>query len=174
MSKGIDWLSPRLAALDFDEKRKVPVPKSNVFPDGSVNFTLLNPQAVYKAGKEGLCGICMEPLDYWMAFIGGPISLSNRSYLDPPMHKECALAAVKYCPHINRKVHRRTPDEKYDMENTFVSSQSSEEKPDEWIIAITRSYKLVRHEGMFLFKAATIADTIRFRYDSKGHIQQVE
>jgi len=165
-------LSPRLQALPYDEKRKIPVPKFNVMPDGSVNYMLINPEVVYNSGKSGLCGICSEPLDYWIAFIGGPISLANRSYLDPPMHKECALAAVKYCPHINRKVHRRAPDEKFDMENTWISNQSNENKPDEWIIVLTRSYKMVPHQGFFMFKAAKIADTIRFSYDDTGRIQQ--
>lgn len=163
-------LSDRLAALPFDTKRKIPIPAFNIMPDGDVSFVVTNPKVTLKAGVENLCGICMEPLEYWIAFIGGPISFKNRSYLDPPMHKDCALAAVEYCPHINRKVHRRTPDEKY-PEGTWSSTQLAADKPSEWVIAITRSYKIVPHQGMFIFKTGTIADSIHYHYGEDGKIK---
>lgn len=163
-------LPPRLAHRPFDEKRKVPVPYFNVMPDGTVNFTGINAQTVLKCAEERLCGICGEPLDYWIAFIGGPISLANRAYTDPPMHRECAEAAVKYCPHINRRVHRRTPDEKFDPDDTWYSTLGVMDKPAEWVIAITRSYDIVPHQGFIYFKAGTIKTALHFTYGGDDRI----
>jgi hypothetical protein len=165
-------ITGRLAERPYDERRKIPVPYFNEMDDGTVNYTGINASTVLKCGKENLCGICSQPLDYWIAFIGGPISLANRTYADPPLHEECALAAIKYCPHINRKVHRPTPDEKYDAATTWMAPQG--DKPDEWIISITRSFQMVPFSGFVVFKTGTIARTLRFAYDESGHIQPVE
>lgn len=160
----------RLARLPFDEKRKVPVPFFNVMPDGAVNFTGINAQAVLKCAAERLCGICGGPLEYWIAFLGGPVSLANRSYLDPPFHRECAEAAIRYCPYINRRVHRRSPEEKFDPDDTWHSTQSDESKPAAWIIAITRDFTVLPHQGFIMFKAGTIKEALRFEYGDDDRI----
>jgi hypothetical protein len=167
-----DEVTGRLARRPYDERRKIPVPYFNVMEDGSVNYTGINAHTTIKCGKENLCGICSEPLTNWIAFIGGPVSLANRTYADPPLHEECALAAVKYCPHINRRAHRPTKDEKYDPDTTWKPPQG--DKPDEWIIAITRNFKMVPYQGFVVFKSGTIARTMKFAYDDTGHIQPVE
>lgn len=167
-------LPPRLARRPFDGKRKVPVPFFNVMPDGSVNFTGINAETVIRCAQERLCGICGEPLDYWIAFIGGPVSAATRCYTDPPMHRECAEAAVRYCPHINRRVHRRTPDEKFDPDDTWASSLAEQDKPASWVISITRDFKTVPHEGFFFFQAATVKEQLIYSYGEDGHIHPVK
>lgn len=163
------------AALDkrpWDERRKVPVPLFNVMRDGSVNFTGINAQTVVNCGIDRRCGICGNDLDYWIAFIGGPVSLANRVYSDPPMHRECAEAAMTYCPHIRVRNHRRTPDEKQ-PDDSWASPAAVMEKPEEWIIALTRQYKMIPHGPGVLFRAATIKDTLRYRYSNAGLLERV-
>lgn len=48
--------------------------------------------------QKKLCGMCGKPLDYWIAFIGGPESARSRAFLDPGMHVECAEYALDVCP----------------------------------------------------------------------------
>jgi hypothetical protein len=118
----------RLTHRPLDERRAVPVPFFNVMGDGSVNFTGINAETVARCARERLCGICGEALDYWIAFIGGPVSYSTRTYSDRPLHLQCAEAAVRYCPHINRQVHRRTAEEKFDPDSTWTWPLAEMEK----------------------------------------------
>ena len=167
-------LHPYLRDRPFDERRKVPVPYMNVMGDGTVNFTGIDITKVYECGTNRLCGICSKPLDYWIAFIGGPVSYSTRMYSDPPMHKECALAAVEFCPHIRVKNHRRTPDEKMLDGGLGALPGAVDTKPDEWIIAMVRDYTIVAHPPAFLFKTAAIKGESRFRYNEAGILEPVE
>lgn len=164
----------RLAALPWDEKRHVPVPWFNKMPDGVVDFTGINAHRVLECADKNLCGICGNPLDYWIAFIGGPISAQSHCYTDPPFHRECAEAAILYCPHINRRVHRRTPDEKYDPETSWAPDDGTMEKPDTWIISITRSFKVLPHQGFIMFKAGPVKNYLIYEYGEDGRLHKVQ
>jgi hypothetical protein len=166
-------LPDRLKDRPWDERRKVPVPHFNVMADGSVNYTGINAATVIECGMNMLCGICGKDLDYWIAFIGGPVSLANRTYSDPPMHRECAEAAMRYCPHIRVRNHRRTPDERQ-PEDSWASPLAVMEKPAEWIIALTRHYKMIPHDPGVLFRTDTIKHSLRYRYSEAGLLEPVE
>jgi hypothetical protein len=173
MSNWTDAIPEKMKDLALDHRRKVPVPLMNVLPDGDTyDFRVVSNSTVMECGRDHLCGICGKPLEYWIAFVGGPVSLKNGAYSDPPFHKECALAAMRFCPHINRKVHRRTSDEKM-PDGTFYSELAVTEKPAQWIIGLTRSYRMIRHNQGVLFLAASMPHTIRFEYDEDGHLQEV-
>jgi hypothetical protein len=170
-----DWvkaLPPNLRERPLDHRRKVPVPWMNEEPDGTPNFVLINEHIVRECGEKRLCGICGKPLDYWIAFVGGPISFANRAYSDPPFHRECARTAMTLCPHISRKVHRRVPDEKLPP-MAYKSDGSVEEKPEFWVIGITRDFTMIPWGRGVLFRAATMKDAIVFGYDDEGHLKEV-
>lgn len=159
-----------LDELEWDMKRKVPIPYMNITNSGEVSFMGINFPKVVECGQDHLCGICHKPLDYWIAFVGGPLSLQNRVYSDPPFHVECAEASMTYCPHLRVRNHRRTPDEKQ-PDDFWAAPEAVFEKPDEWIIGITRGYNMVLHAGGLLFKPAPIKRTIRYAYNGEGILE---
>lgn len=156
-----------LAELEWDVRRKVPIPYMNRTETDEVNFTAISYPKVIECGRDHLCGICHKPLTYWIAFVGGPLSLQNRVYSDPPFHKECAVAAMTYCPHIRVRNHRRTPDEKQ-PDDFWAAPEAVFEKPDSWIIALARGYKMFAHAGGLLFQPDTIKHSLKYTYNSEG------
>jgi len=166
-----DSIPNRMRDLDRDERRRVPIPVMNVNPAGEVNFMVVSNERVIQCGEVGLCGICGNPLDYWIAFVGGPVSAMNGAYTDPPFHVECAEAAMLFCPHLNRKVHRRAPDEKM-PEGSWKSEGAVEEKPAQWIIGLTRNYKMLPWGKGVLFKC-NVKHRRVYEYDEQGHLRKV-
>lgn len=167
-----DWtdnIPERMKDLPRDERRKVPVPLMNEEPDGTPNFMVVSNETVIGCGRDRCCGICGKPLDYWIAFVGGPISAANGAYTDPPFHKECAMAAMHFCPHINRRQHRRAPDEKM-PEGSWKSEGAVEDKPAQWIIGLTRDYMMIPWGRGVLF-SCNVRHRIAYEYDERGQLQ---
>jgi hypothetical protein len=174
VSENWDWtdaIPERMKDLNLDYRRKVPIPIMNLKPDGEPNFMVVNNETVIRCGMARLCGICGKDLDYWIAFVGGPISAGNGAYTDPPFHVECAEAAMLYCPHLNRKVHRRAPDEKM-PDGSWKSEGAVEEKPAQWIIGITRDYRMIPWGKGVLFKCSVRHSRV-YEYDEQGHLRKV-
>jgi hypothetical protein len=166
-----DALPEKMKHLARDERRKVPIPVMNVNPVGEVNFAVVSNEKVIQCGRDRECGICGKPLDYWIAFVGGPISAKNGAYSDPPFHKECAMAAMQFCPHLARKVHRRTADEKM-PDGSWKSEGAVEDKPAQWIIGLTRDYTMLPWGKGVLFKC-NVRHRIAYEYDDKGNLQVI-
>jgi hypothetical protein len=166
-------LSARLMALPWDVRRKIPVPYFNQMSDGTVNFTGISFPKVIRCGTEGLCGICGRDLDYWIAFVGGPVSLKNRVYSDPPFHEDCAKFAMTACPFLSRRVHRRTPEEKFG-DDSWKAPEAVMEKPKEWVIGVTRKYRMLSHAGGVLFKTAPMHHTYRYVYNGSGMLEPAD
>jgi hypothetical protein len=95
-----------------------PVPWVNARINGKWDFATLDPRKVARALTDSLCAICGEKLTLFKGarfaagcwFIGGPLSMINRAFTDPPMHEECARFCLKTCPHLTgdigfRKLH---------------------------------------------------------------------
>ena len=68
--------------------------------NGVPDFTVLDEAKVLACVRDSTCGLCGEPIDYWFTFVGGPLSVANRSFLDPAMHEECARYALSVCPFL--------------------------------------------------------------------------
>lgn len=170
-------LPEALAARPWDEKRDLPIPLMNTQTDPEtgqmqVDFTGIFAQTVYDAATARRCGICGEPLDYWIAFVGGPKSYASRSYVDPPFCVPCALAATRLCPHLAIRRHKRAPEHRL-AEGSSTPEGFVEEKPEEFIIGITRDYKVNVTEGHLIFKAAPFKKAHRFRFDDEGHLTEI-
>lgn len=137
-----------VAALPVCPKRKLPIPFSAARDDKRPEvgmFTVADPVKVEQCHRYRLCGVCGGGLGYWIAFVGGSGSASpgTGAYQDPPMHEECAEAAMRLCPYIaKRRVPRRTPpvdvlaahDSDY-----FIADKPSDGRP--WVMVITRRYR---------------------------------
>lgn len=67
---------------------------------GVPDFTVLDDVKIIECVTKHRCGLCGRELDYWIAFVGGPLSVKNRAFSDPPMHEECARYALSVCPFL--------------------------------------------------------------------------
>lgn len=154
-------LPENMRDLPVDARRGLPVPVMNVMPDSTHDFTVTNGQWVSEHPKD--CGICGKPLGYWMAFVGGPASTKNRSYLDPPFHEECAEAAMRLCPHMAIQHHKRAPEHRVN-EDAIEPEGFVTDKPEAMFIAITRGFKIGSLQGTPYFKAAPPKRVREYRY----------
>lgn len=136
-------LPERMRDLPVDERRGLPVPYMNVQEDGSHDFTAVN---ISRLDGFSLCGICGKPLDYWLAFVGGPLSTQNRAFIDPPMHEECAEASIRLCPHMAIQGHRRAPEHRV-IEGAVAPEGFVTDKPETVHISIARSFKITADRG---------------------------
>lgn len=139
MSSPQQVMPAALAARPHDPRRGIPIPFVNETASGTVEFAAIQADKVLRCARERLCGSCGEPLEWWMAFLGRPESATQRAYLDPPMHPDCALAALTMCPHIARREHRRAPEHRLAAE-VFTPDLMTETKPQRWVMGICRDY----------------------------------
>lgn len=161
-----------LAARPVDPKRGLPIPLMNMRPadpydiDGecdTADFTAIWAPTVIRCGRMRLCGICGNDLGYRFAFIGGPKSAAARSYNDPAFCLDCADAAMTLCPHIAIGHHQRAPEHRMAAETTTPAGFDAD-RTDEWVMGITRDYKMTPTRGGIIFKAAPFVSTRRFAY----------
>jgi hypothetical protein len=164
-------LPAALRERPFDVRRKIPVPYFNTDPEGRVDFTGIDYGKAVECGVNRLCGLCGKPLTYWIAFVGGPLSLANRTYSDPPFHQECAKAAMALCPFLRVQSHRRTPEEKFG-DDSWHAPEADMNKPVEWIIGVTRDYRMMPHAGGILFLPKPIHHLTRYRYNDNGILEE--
>lgn len=170
-----------LAKRPVDPKRKLPIPVMNMRPsdlddwdsEKVADFTAIWAPTVIECGKKRLCGICGEPLGYWIAFLGGPKSAANRAYVDPPFHPSpCAVAALTLCPHIAIPHHKRAPDHRLAAE-TSVPAGFDASRTDEWVMGITRDYKMDVRPDSIVFRPAPFKRVRRFTYNDQGVLTEV-
>lgn len=108
-------------------------------PDGLPDFTELDGARRLECIRDGLCGLCGDPLRYWRAVIGGPAVIRLRLTLDPPMHVECAIFAATDrsagCPFL-----LKTGTARYSK----PAEPEMSERPSRMFLATTRSHQLER------------------------------
>jgi hypothetical protein len=89
--------------------------------------------------------LCGQLLGKHLFFIGGPLCVVNRLFLDPPMHKECAIFALQVCPHLashkGRFSTRALPEGDFAV---TVSELASDEKCEWFALMHTGSYDFGR------------------------------
>lgn len=129
----------RLSRRPMDSARGVPIPYVTATnPDGTHNFRAIDERRTLEAISNHLCGLCGEPLAFYMAFIGGPLAVANRSYSDPAMHLDCAEYARLVCPFlVHSRGHHAKP-----VEGTFEPPGFVAGKPEKVVVYVTRGYKL--------------------------------
>lgn len=152
----------------WDDRRAIPVPLFNETPEGP-DYTAIHAPTVVETAEENRCGVCGDPLDYWIAFVGGPRSAASRLYQDPPLHPACAVAALTLCPHLRLTRHRRAPEHRRRSDET-VATGAYQGHVEQVVIGITRSFKTSISRGGLTFKAAPFKRTIECPYDEDGQI----
>jgi ferredoxin len=170
-----------LEGLPLCPVRKLPVPFSAEWDDsGRAVFTALDPERKEEMIRDRLCGVCGRPLGYWMVFLGDVVSSvpGGEPYMDPPMHEDCALAAMEVCPFIQ---HERVPRRPAAPEDVLLAPPGSFEGPKRpWVMAVTHGFKMVPRrtwsadgEGiMMVYQPGSIVRTRRFEY-REGRITEV-
>jgi hypothetical protein len=111
-----EWklLPERLRRLPIDPRRALPIPFTTpILPDGTGQWGITSTELVgERCWRDKLCGVCGDPLPFWIAFVGGPGSADRwrGAYTDPWMHEQCAEASIKICPYIARPKVPRVSD----------------------------------------------------------------
>lgn len=166
-------IPPFLEHLPVDPRRKLPVPVINQYEHGT-DFTAINGRKVTELAQARACGICGKALDYWLAFIGGPISYGSRQYADPPMHPACAEFSFTACPHMAIGRARRATDNHL-LTGATTADGFKLDKPQTWVMGITRSYTFTMQPAQGggvvpVFRAAPFKSAKAFAYDDGGHL----
>lgn len=119
----------------------LPIPFFTLVRDGRPDFRVHSSERHARAMLKRLCGVCGDPLDYWLTFIAGPIVMRERLSYMPAMHDECARASLVLCPFLalEERTHRDTPVKEGD-----IRLAGSLVKPPRTALAKTRSYEIVR------------------------------
>ena len=68
--------------------------------DGTPDFKIIHQENRILCAMERRCWVCGEGLEYWITFVGGPVSTKYRTYNDGPMHPECARDSMEICPFL--------------------------------------------------------------------------
>lgn len=172
-----------LEGLPLCPVRKLPVPFSaERDASGRAVFTALDPERQEEIIRDRLCGVCGRELGYWMAFLGDQASaVPGGIYVDPPMHEDCALAAMEVCPFIQHERVPRRPAAEGDVTiappGTFeVGGANGPKRP--WVMAVTRDFKMVPQQAWggggvtMVYQPGSIVRTRRFEY-RQGRITEV-
>lgn len=166
-------LPESLAARPLDPRRRLPVPYVSEHPtrDGQpiVDFTAINADRADEVGRARRCSLCGTGMGYRVAFLGGPASAANRLYSDPPGHPECMRAAVALCPYIAIGRARRATARRL-QPDTVTPPGFSDTKPTEWLLGITRNYRMLRRRGTLVFRPAPFTSIEHWTYDHDGHL----
>jgi hypothetical protein len=177
MGEPSEW-PDALAGLPICPVRKLPVPFSAEREEtGRAIFTALDPVRKDQIIRYRLCGVCGSPLGYWFVFLGDEVSaVPGGIYVDPPMHEECALAAIEVCPYIQ---HERVPRRPVTPDDVMIAPPGSFDGPKRpWVMAVTRDFKMVPHRAWgggpvtLVYRPARIVRTRRFEY-REGRLAEV-
>lgn len=164
---------PACLAARPRDRRGLPIPVvTAIAPDGTPDFTANSGPETLRVGEAHECGLCGQPLDYWIAFLGGPMSASTRAFTDPPMHEECAQAALKLCPHIARRGTSRA--KKHRAEDVITPDGFTDGKVSEWVLYVTRSYDTLLLRDSVVFRPAPAKRLRRFTYNDEGELYERE
>lgn len=147
----------------------LPIPYANESASGAEDFAVIQGDKLLTIIKHRLCGVCGQPLGYWIAFLGGPRCVTSRAYADPPMHEDCAEASTRLCPHIAKWPTSRS-QKVAQRGDVFTPAGFSEAKPSEWVMYITRGFGY--DEARSFFIPAPAKRLRRFVYGADGNLRE--
>lgn len=141
----------RLAQRPRDPRGFI-IPYSVDDESGQPDFRVTNVNRVRELLNTRGCWLCGLAPDYWMCFIGGPLSIRNRLFTDGWMHEACAVYALRVCPFLaNPNGRFTTPDD-----DPRLYQGMAPNRPSEFGCGYTRSYStaLDQNGGLLLHAAA--------------------
>ena len=149
----------RIARLERDS-RGYPIFYAIQQDDGGHSFKGVVQDRMIECAQHKLCGICGQKLDYWIAFAGGPLSVKNRAFTEPPMHKECLEYAAQVCPYILRGGWDRSRTERAEQAKT--DDPDGTMAPSDTYLFLTRGFDVrLNSTGRYLIFRPRPAKDIR-------------
>jgi hypothetical protein len=128
-----------------------PIPFTNhVYPDGTPDFRVLDPEKVKACMERKLCGICGQPLGPKWVFAGGPACRGSRLFSDPAMHEECGKFAYATCPYLLGRIDHSeeiTPKRPDNVKEFAECPFSSNKRPDEMFLFYSCGYQIMNAAG---------------------------
>lgn len=91
-------LPPVLAERPTDPSAGVPVPFVCERDDGPPSVAALNRRRVIQCALSRICGMCALPLGNPIVFVGTAAEADRNDFRIPPLHLECANAALTLYP----------------------------------------------------------------------------
>lgn len=104
------------------DRRGYPIPYTVLIDDkGLPHFAINEEGRRQRVIKKHLCPICGNKLLKRRASVGGPLSAFHPqgSYIDPPMHVECARYALAVCPYLAAPSYSKRLDAKTIKKDSF-------------------------------------------------------
>lgn len=149
--RGIDLtvpMPPRVAKLP--QYKGMPVTVTTFVDDNGIpNFRAIDHAKVWPLKRDHRCGICGEPLDYWIAFIASPSEVAAQMVYDNPYHEDCARYALAVCPWLvyarskYADVAKLPAPEGFTFLPTHPDREAMVERPDRMALYVVRSYENV-------------------------------
>lgn len=135
----------RLARRPRD-RRGYPIPAAvQVASDGTPDFRVTDIERWCRLLSTKCCALCGEPLGRHLAFVGGPLSHTNRVFTDLPMHKDCATYALQVCPYIAAPNFRYAESVKVEEGVRLAVSQHVEDtRPVKFFLSTTKGCRPAR------------------------------
>lgn len=119
--------------------------------DGTPDFTTIDARQIVRCIREKLCGMCGELLPGTVAFIGGPVAIEHKNFLDPPMHVGCAEYAMRVCPHIAIPTSRYSKPKEGEGREVFELVDPN--RPERFGMYVVGRYQVVPYQGQPVFLA---------------------
>ncbi|MBO0718882.1 MAG: hypothetical protein J2P55_16335 [Rhizobiales bacterium] len=133
------------------DKRGLPIPFI-VFrdDDGTPHFTINDEQRRRYVLARDRCAICNHALFRGRWYVGGPkCAFDPRgAYLDPPMHHECAIYALKVCPFLaapryGTLIDGKTLDPDKAADAVIVAHDTDTSRPEFFVAVMALGHKIV-------------------------------
>jgi hypothetical protein len=118
--------------------------------DGKPDFRIVDEAKLAHCLRARLCGVCGQLLGRHLFFIGGPLCVASRLFLDPPMHRECAIFALQACPHLANAKSRFSTRGLPEGEFTVTASAIASDEKCEWFALM--------HTGSYTFGRTSSTD----------------
>lgn len=93
-----DRIPVALEERPTDPTHGVPVPFACERDDGPYSLALLNRRRVIQCALSRICGMCGLSLDNPVVFVGTAEDADRNQFRVPPLHGECATAALSLYP----------------------------------------------------------------------------
>jgi hypothetical protein len=148
-------IPPRLSQRPRDP-RGFPIPFAQwIAEDGTPDFRILDQERVGRCLRLRLCGLCGHKMGGHLFFIGGPACVAHGRFYDTAMCRDCALFALKACPHLARAKGRYSiaPAPALAPGYKFAVRDMMADKPEVFALMEARQYSAEFREG-YLIRAS--------------------
>lgn len=149
-------IPPRMHRRPRDERGYVIPYNQFLDANGVPDFRTIDMERQQRALRLRLCAMCGEQMGKHIFFVGGPLCVEHGYFYDGPMHKDCAIYALKSCPHLARaKGKYAEPTARGDMTGFKLIVGEMKTDKSEWFgLMHATKYSFGRTEtGMIMIKA---------------------